>query len=233
MSEPKVLAIQNCEFEGFGEFEKYIVERGLGYETIHPYRDNTFPDPENYGAILIGGTPLSANDIDKYPFLRSEAAFLEATIKHDKGCLGICFGAQILAVVLGAAVSECRPKEIGVYRIRLTDSGRDDPLLKGFPDDFPAFQWHGDRFDIPLGGSLLAQGDICRNQMFRSGKVAGVQFHLETSCREAGFWADAYAKELADFGKSVEQLIEECQASEPVRLALADRLIENFLANLI
>jgi len=229
MKKIKILAIQNCDIEGFGEYEKYIIDQGLEYEVIHPYRDPNFPDPQDYDAFIIGGTPLSANDIDKHPFLQSEAKFLESAIRLNKGCLGICFGAEILAMILGAAVAVCHPKEIGGYSIRLTHAGKDDPLLRGFPDDFPVFQWHGDQFEIPSAGLLLAEGDDCRNQLFRLGNVVGVQFHLETTCREAGLWADAYAEELAEVDKTKEQLLEECRASEAERLKLARRFIENFL----
>jgi len=233
MKKAKILAIQNCEIEGFGEYEKYIIDQGLEYEVIHPYRDSIFPAPENYDAVLLGGTPLSANDIDEHPFLQAESTFLEEAIRLNKRCLGICFGAEILAIILGATVTLCRPKEIGGYRIRLTDAGKDDPLLEGFPDDFPVFQWHGDQFEIPSKGLLLAEGDFCLNQLFRLGNVVGVQFHLETTCREAGLWADAYAEELEEVGKSKNQVIEECRAGESERLALARRFMENFLGDLI
>ena len=233
MRKAKVLAIQNCEIEGFGEYEKYIIDQGLEYEVIHPYRDPVFPDPEKFDAVLLGGTPLSAYDIDEYPFLQAESKFLEEAISLNKRCLGICFGAEILAIILGAAATICRPKEIGGYRVRLTDAGKEDPLLAGFPDDFPVFQWHGDQFTIPSKARLLAEGDGCPNQLFRLGNVVGVQFHLETNCWEAGLWADAYAEELAEVHKTKEQILEECRANEAERLKLAWRFIENFLGELI
>ena len=131
MESPKILMIQNCEAEGFGEYERYIAGNYAGYDIIHPYRDNEFPDPEEWDAVLIGGTPLSANDIDVNPFLQQEVRFLGRIIKSGKPCLGICFGAQILAKVLGAQVREWRPKEIGGYEVKLTDAGRKDPVLSG------------------------------------------------------------------------------------------------------
>lgn len=233
MESPKILIIQNCEAEGFGRYERYIADNFSHYDIIHPYQKDTFPNPEECGAALIGGSPLSANDIDKYPFLQHEVKFLEQVIKSGKPCLGICFGAQILARVLGAPVRECRPKEIGGYEVKLTDGGRKDPILGGFPEKFPVFQWHGDTFDIPDGAKLLAEGDTCRNQAFRLYNAIGVQFHLETGCEEAGRWADAYSKELAEFGKSKEQVLAECRERESERLRLAKQLMKNLFENLI
>ena len=232
MKSPKILLIQNCEVEGFGQYERYIADNFSHYDIIHPYQEDTFPNPEECGAVLIGGTPLSANDIGSIPFLRQEARFLEEMIRGSKSCLGICFGAQILARILGASISECRPKEIGGYEVRITDAGRSDPILNGFPETFPVFQWHGDTFVIPGGATLLAEGDTCRNQVFRLNNVIGVQFHLETGCEEAGRWADAYSEELAESGKTKEQVVDECMESESERLELADRFIRNFLKDI-
>lgn len=232
MNPSRILLVQNCEIEGFGRYEPYIADNFSHYDIIHPYQKDTFPNPEECGAVLIGGTPLSANDIDKYPFLQEEVEFLEQIIKEDKPFMGICFGAQVLARVLSASVRECRPKEIGGYEVKLTDAGRKDPILSGFPIKFPVFQWHGDTFDIPKGATLLAEGDTCRNQAFRLGNVVGVQFHLETGCEEAGRWADAYSDEIEEFGKSKEKILAECGESESERLELADRFIRNFLSDI-
>jgi hypothetical protein len=66
--------------------------------------------------------------------------------------------------------------------------------------------------------------------MFRRGKVVGVQFHLETPADDAAQWADAYPEELAEFGRSREQLVAHCRAQEKVMMALAEQLIDNLLS---
>lgn len=225
----KVLTIQNCEIESFGAYESALRARGAEIQPIAAWRNPPFPEPADHDMILVGGTPLAAYDADAHPFLRAEISFLTAAVRQRVPCFGICCGAQLLASVLGADVRRNPEREIGVYEVSLTARGREDPLLEGFPDPFPVFQWHGDTFDIPAGADHLAEAPACRHQVFRRGTTAGVQFHLEVTAAEAGCWADAYAPELADFGKTRDQLMSECRAHEPETLQLAARLLDNFM----
>jgi hypothetical protein len=44
------------------------------------------------------------------------------------------------------------------------------------------FQWHGDTFELPQGGTLLVRGTTCKNQAFKIGHYAyGLQFHIEAT----------------------------------------------------
>ena len=228
----RILAIQNCPSEGFGSYADRLLAEGAAAETIHPHRGDPLPAADRWDAILVGGTPISVYEADQHLFLREESAFLAEAVARRVACLGICGGAQLLAQVLGARVGPNPRKEIGGTDVRLTHAGATDPLFRGFPATFPVFHWHGDTFEIPAGGALLAQGEACRNQAFRVGRVIGLQFHLETRHTEAQDWAREYAQELARFGKSPGSVVDECAASEPQRQALAARLIHNFLETL-
>ncbi len=120
--------------------------------------------------------------------------------------------------------------EIGGYEVRLTPRGLEGPALDGFPPTFPVFQWHGDTFEIPPGADLLVEGDDCLNQMFRKGNVRGIQFHLEVTHVEAGKWADQYASELKIFGKTRDEIVQECREREDEMGNLTGLLVRNFLA---
>jgi GMP synthase-like glutamine amidotransferase len=225
----KILAIQNCRAEGFGLFEQYLSEHSIKHTIVHPYDGSPLPPLENYDAVMIGGTPLAAYKIDDYPFLKQEANYLRGVIESGKPCLGICFGAQILAYLLGARVYRNYKKEIGGYEVRLTAAGKKNPVLAGFPDTFPIFHWHGDTFDIPISAELLAEGDDCKNQMFCYRNVVGVQFHIEIIAADALNWSDEYAPELVQFGKSKSQIYSECLAIETQLKKLAYRLMGNWV----
>jgi len=128
------------------------------------------------GAVIFGG-PMSAND-DHLEFVRNELDWIDIALKEDKPFLGICLGAQMLARHLGAKV-RCEDKghhEIGYYPVRATDAGRDF-----FADEQMFYQWHGEGFDMPTGGELLATGERFYNQAFRYGKAYGIQFHPEVT----------------------------------------------------
>ena len=200
---------------------------------IHPYRDHSFPLLEECDAIFVGGTPISAYEWHAHPFLLDEYEFLRTAVAAGKPCFGICCGAQILAQILRARARTCEHKEIGGYEVRLTSAGQMDSLLDGFPPQFSVFQWHGDFFDIPAGADLLVAGEVCRNQLFRKGNIVGVLFHLEVTSEEASKWADEYADELAEVGKSKSQVVAECRQREQNMKDLANRLMDNYFQKIL
>jgi GMP synthase (glutamine-hydrolysing) len=117
-----------------------------------------------------------------YRCLAPEREFIERAITDRKLILGVCLGAQLLSVVLGGSVNQLVEKEIGWFPVQLTQAGRDSSLLRGLPDWFMAFHWHGDCFSIPPGAVHIARSDACEQQAFAyANHVIGLQFHLETS----------------------------------------------------
>jgi GMP synthase-like glutamine amidotransferase len=69
--------------------------------------------------------------------------------------------------------------------------------------------------------------------MFRLNNVVGVQFHPEVTVEDAAAWTAAYGAELADVGKTKEQVVAECRAIDTEMDRLAARLLDNFLAVLV
>lgn len=226
-----ILAIQNCRAESFGHYEICLESRGCELTIVHPYAGEDLPQVEQFDAVLIGGTPDSVLALEQHRYLRKVAECLSAAVAARVPCLGVCCGGQLLAHILGARVSRCDHMAIGVYEVVLTDEGSRDPLLAGFPDSLPVFQWHGDTFAVPDESTLLVAGDECRNQMFRSASIVGVQFHLEVSAAEAAIWCDEYAPELDLAGKTKGQVVSEARAYEGEMQKLAERLLDNFLAS--
>ena len=229
----RVLIVQNDETENLGLYEEYLKKNSVDHEVLHAYKmppGTDLPATGNFDLFIIGATPISANDVEQHDFLRKEWGFLGEVIESGKPCLGVCCGGQMLARRLGARVRRSPEKEVGGYRVRLTELGRADPLFAGFPGEFPVFHWHGDMFEVPPGGGLLVEGDPCPIQSFGRGNVRGVIFHLEIGASEAGRWADAYPAELEAVGKTREQVIEECREREPEMSRLARLLIDNFLS---
>jgi GMP synthase-like glutamine amidotransferase len=225
-----VLVLQNCPDEGIGLYGARLRKLGIHHRVVHAYAGEPIPPLEQCDAVIVGGTPLSVNAFRDHEFLIAEAGWLREALNLGKPILGICFGAQLLARLLGAEVKRNPVMEIGTYPVRLTAGGHSDPLFQGFPKAFPVFHWHGDTFDIPPWGLRLVAGWDCPNQGFRMGNAVGVQFHLEVTADEANRWAAAYADELQAAGKSRTRIARECREHEPLMAELAGRLLDNFLA---
>jgi GMP synthase-like glutamine amidotransferase len=140
------------------------------------------PQHDEIDLLVVMGGPMSVGDTEQYPWLEVEKRYIAQAIGRNSRVLGVCLGAQLIADVLGARVFANRHKEIGWYPVTLTDAGRQDPLFREFPSEFPAFHWHGDTFELPAGAAWLAASAACAHQAFRYGPhVVGLQFHLELS----------------------------------------------------
>lgn len=224
-----ICVVQNWAPESPGFLTDYLKENGLPYNVVRNHEGEALPEPENIEAAVVLGTPVSVRDYRDHEYLKKLFNFLSALVRRETPTLGICFGGQILARVLGAEVTRNEVREIGVYTASLTDEGAADPLFNGFAREFKVFHWHADTFAIPFGAELLATGATCRNQAFRKGRLAGVQFHIEPRTTEVPLWCDEYTSELAEEGLTKERIVEEYNAHADDFRRTSFRLMENFL----
>jgi GMP synthase-like glutamine amidotransferase len=178
-----VIVLQHVEHEGLGILDGLLKRRGLVTEYVRLYLEEEVPEAvTGYSALIVLGGPMGFYEETLYPFLRDEVIFIRQAMKEGLPTLGICLGAQLIAKAAGATISSGKKKEIGWYPLRLTDEGREDPLMRSLPDEVPVFQWHGDTFDIPEGAINLASSELFPNQAIRVGRSAyGLQFHLEVT----------------------------------------------------
>jgi len=86
-------------------------------------------------------------------------------------------------------------KEIGWYRVELTDDGMSD-IFNGLKKNIIVFQWHGDTYDLPKDAITLAKSELYPVQAFKVGSAVGIQFHLEVSRGMVMDWIKQYSSEL-------------------------------------
>ena len=174
--------IRHAGAEGPGMIAQWAYERGHPMSGTNAFAGERLPAVDEFDWLVLMGGAMSANDEADLPWLAPEKALIRDAIESGKRVLGICLGAQLIASALGARVYPNRHKEIGWFEVSLTDAGSSSPPFAGFPQTFPAFQWHGETFDIPGGAVHAATGDVCVNQALTiGGRVAGLQFHLEVA----------------------------------------------------
>lgn len=140
------------------------------------------PDPATVRAVVVFGSADAADD-DSQPWLAPERAYLTAAIELGVPVLGICFGAQLLARVLGGTVGRATRPERGFVALRSAA-----PEL--VPDGV-WMQFHDDVFTLPPGAELLAANEV-GVQAFRHGRCLGVQFHPEISPAAFAAWRDGW-----------------------------------------
>lgn len=192
----RALVLQHGDYEGPGLVGAALVDAGVTLDVRRSWMHDPLPSPEGYDLVLALGGPQSANDAP----MRAEAELLAASSRSGRPTVGICLGSQLLARGLGATVSRGPAPEIGLYPLRLTDAGRDEPLLAGL-DGATMFHWHGETWALPDGAVLLASSARYANQAFRVGaRSFGVQFHPECDRAMRLDWGTRGADELAAAG---------------------------------
>jgi GMP synthase (glutamine-hydrolysing) len=184
-----VLAVIHGEKVRAGVFADAISSRGHRVEEWSLAWGTSPPRPlDAYGAVLVFGGAMHADQEGHHPWLREENLFLQRLLDLRKPVLGICLGAQLLAKAAHAQVGPAREPEIGWFPVELTDDAADDPVLRRLPSRFDAFQWHYYAHGLPAGAVELARNDLC-TQAFRLGDSAwGVQFHPEVTLAQVESW---------------------------------------------
>ncbi len=157
---PRALILQHEKATPPGLIAPWLAEQSAVVDTLRIDEDERLVDPRRYDLIISLGSEFAAFD-DSIPFVPREALLFEDAIEGDVPILGLCFGGQMLARVLGGSVYRAQKSEIGWLPVRTND-----PELVG---EGPWFQWHFDVFSTPPGADVLAVTDI-GPQAFVSGR---------------------------------------------------------------
>lgn len=186
----KIHCLQHLKNDTLGNIGVWIDKKEYKLTRTLLYEDALFPAPEEFDLLLIMGGTMSVYQEDEYPWLKPEREFVRKTIEAGKPVLGSCFGAQMIAEVLGGKVTKNRYKEIGWHMVwpieeKIEQSPRElkgSKLLSCMFPEFTGFMWHGDTFEVPDGAVKLLESEACANQGFiYNGKVLGLQFHPEAN----------------------------------------------------
>lgn len=184
-----VLGLIHGEAVRAGVFADAIADRRHELEEWSLAWRTPIPRPvDDYGAVIIFGGAMHADQDDHHPWLSEENLFLQRLFDLGTPMLGVCLGAQLLAKASHAPVFPVTEPEIGWHEVELTDEAAGDPVLGGLPQRFDAFQWHYYGHGLPAGADQLARNDVC-TQAFRLGeRVWGVQFHPEVTLAQVEQW---------------------------------------------
>jgi GMP synthase (glutamine-hydrolysing) len=174
-----------------GEFEAIMRYGELSLDEVHRIRiEETGIPPlelDQYCAIIVGGSPFDISTPENHK--KEIQKKIEKDFEHlfdrvvplDFPFLGACSGNGLLGSYLGAPISRRYAESVKGATLTLTDEGRNDPLLAGFPDQIRVLLGHKEACDeVPDGASLLLRGQACPVQMFRVGNnIYATQFHPE------------------------------------------------------
>jgi len=184
------LILQHGDWGPPGLLGEWAANRGLPFEIHRVDLGQPLPEPDGQPFIVSLGSKYSPRDTD-VPVVSTELEFIQTAVARDVPVLGLCYGAQVLAHVLGATVEPAPEPELGWHTVR---SSAPEIVPEG-----PWLQWHYERFSLPPGARELARSDR-GVQAFSHGRHLGVQFHPESTVDIVAQWARLDAERLASQG---------------------------------
>ena len=177
--------LQHAAYEGPGLIADELRSADQAFEVVRLDLGEQLPDAGSIAGLVAMGGPMGVHDGVAHPWLAAERDLMVAAVAEGKPVLGVCLGAQQLAMALGAEVTTGEAAEIGLGRVELTGPGRQAPVTG--PEygglsttTIPCMHWHQDTFSLPDGAVHLAASRRFPHQAFRWGDRAyGLQFHVE------------------------------------------------------
>jgi GMP synthase (glutamine-hydrolysing) len=163
-----------------GQYTHLIARRirnlGVYSEIVQP---EEFRHENNYAGLIFSGGPQSVNEKDAY----------RITIdlnSNELPILGICYGHQILAAMLGGTIASGEHKEYGFTTIKCDLNSR---LFQGLKEQQTVWMSHGDHVtELPKNFTITASSDSIAIASYQSNdeKYFGTQFHPEVTHTENG-----------------------------------------------
>jgi GMP synthase-like glutamine amidotransferase len=216
---PRALVIEHERATPGGLVYDWLEDHDVEVEELEIDVDDRDVDPTEYDLLVPLGSEFAAYD-DSVPWIEREKRLLKAAHDADVSVLGICFGGQLLARVLGGRSFRAAESEIGWLPVRTKD-----PQL--VPEG-PWFQWHFDSFTPPPGSQLLADSDA-GPQAYIIDRSLGVQFHPEVTPQIMDEWVRVYRHELDAEGVDPDALLEGTHRRADETRATSRRLLDTFI----
>ncbi len=187
------------------EYACFLKYGGLRAEDTCRLRIEQHGIPDNlnlddYSAIIVGGSPFDISTAENKKSMlqkKIEADFnrlLEKIVTRDIPFLGACSGNGLLGNYLGTQISTKYGEPVSCVTLDITEAGKRDKLLDGFPPQIDVLLGHKEAVDTtPEGAILLMTSSACPVQMFRVGEnVYATQFHPEADANEFALRIDIY-----------------------------------------
>jgi GMP synthase-like glutamine amidotransferase len=215
----RALIVQHEQPTPPGLIREWLDTREAEVDVLRIDEETRMPDPRDYQLVVSLGSDFPAYD-DSVPFIRRETQLMLAAAKADVPVLGVCFGSQLLAKVMGGRSLRAERSEIGWLPIRTSAP----ELVPGGP----WFEWHHDTFTLPPAATLIAETEV-GPQAYLIGRSLGLQFHLEVTPDIVEGWVRGAGPELEAAGVDPDILLAETRRRAPESRRTTEHLLNRYL----
>jgi GMP synthase-like glutamine amidotransferase len=216
---PAALVLQHGDWGPPGVLADWAADRGLALDVHRADLGEPLPELDGQAFVASLGSPHTPEDLH-VEHVAAERRLIEQAVERELPVLGLCFGGQMLAAVLGGRIEDAPRPELGWHRV---ESEAPELVPEG-----PWLQWHFHRFTLPPGARRLASSPA-GVQAFAHGPHLGVQFHPESTIEIVRLWARADRERLGAHGvEDGEELLDRGRHHAEAAVEAAYRLFDGF-----
>ncbi len=212
------IALLNAAHDGTDTRRNFRREVDADLVEYH-VTEGELPETFDFDACIVTGSRASV--YWEEPWIANLKSWVSDAIERGIPFLGVCYGHQLLADVLGGEVEAMEEYEIGY---RTVEHDGTSPLLEDVSEEFTVFTTHSDRVaKLPPGAEQFAQNDYGVHG-FRKGDVFAVQFHPEYDVETA----ESVTREKNLPSERLERVLDGITAENYDAACEAKTLFENF-----
>lgn len=150
------------QFQGYGRmFEQLFARQPIAAEfSLYNVMNGEYPgDEQSFDAYLVTGS--KADSFGSDPWIQTLKTFLLERYQRGDKLLGVCFGHQLLALLLGGKTERATQGwGVGIHRYRVSAQ---QPWMTPAIEDLTLLISHQDQVTrLPENATLIASSEFCR-----------------------------------------------------------------------
>lgn len=189
-------------FEDLGVWEDELTAHGFTVRYLDAGVDDLDRAAHAELAVVLGA-PIDADDDTHYPYVADVREVLARRAASDLPTIGICLGAQLMAMALGGGV-ERGEREVGWSPLTPTADAEGTPWEE--LASAPVLHWHADAIVLPPGATSLASTPATLHQAFAKGRQVAFQCHPEADPEAIERWLIGHTSDLKTWGIDINDI---------------------------
>ena len=150
----------------------FLTQKNISFEKQFP-QSLRLDLLSNYDSFILSGRKKNEKKINEI-----NSKIITHCVKNNNKLLGICYGAEILALTLGGTIRKIPSLQKGIQSIQIV---KENSICKNSID---VFESHGYEISkLPSVLISLAKSENCKNEIiqYETRPIFGTQFHPEMS----------------------------------------------------
>lgn len=152
---------------------QFLLEKKSYEFEILPFNKVVLPDLNKFSSFIVSGRRQNNKEMNAI-----NSKIINHAISEKKPLLGICYGAEILALTVGGTIRKMPMTQKGINIVTVL---AENPLCDGTIHAYQSHSYEISRLGKPL--IQIAKSDTCNYEIIQYGDamIFGTQFHPEMS----------------------------------------------------